>query len=103
MSGSTTAPSTRRIVVGNSEKGEAVVTSDEEINAVSRGLGPGITGSEIWSTNSMPVDPSEAGEAAQRQGFIKHYNDYNYVGSGAGSTFRITRWEPGHAIFTHRT
>ena len=94
---------TRRVVVGNSTSGEAIVISDEEVKAVSRGLGPGITGSEIWSTDSMPVDPSTAGEVSQRQGFIKHYNEYNYVGSGQGTTFRITRWEPGHARFTHRT
>ena len=94
---------TRRVVIGNSAAGEAVVLTDEPIEAVSRGLGHGIVGSEMWSTEATPVDASEAGEAAQRQGFVKHYNNYNYVGSGQGTTFRITRWEPGHARFTHRT
>jgi len=48
----------------------------------------------------MPVDNSAAAAAAQRAGFIKQYN---YVGSGEGSVFRITEWAPGHARFTHRT
>lgn len=95
--------STRRVVAGNSADGKAIVLSDEELPVVSRGLGPGISGSEIWSTDSMPVDPSKASEVFQRHGFLKHFNNYNYVGSGQGTTFRITRWEPGHAIFTHRT
>lgn len=95
--------STRRVVAGNSPTGESIVISDEELQVVSRGLGEGINGSEIWLTDSMPADASSAGEAAQRQGFIKHYNDYNYVGSGQGSTSRITGWEPGHALFRHRT
>ena len=95
--------STRRVIVGNSEKGDALLIADETIEAVSRGLGEGITDSEMWSTDAMPVDASEAGEASQREGFLKHYNEFDYVGSGAGTTFRITRWEPGHARFTHRT
>jgi uncharacterized cupin superfamily protein len=48
----------------------------------------------------MPVDNSEEAAVAQRAGFVKRYN---YVGTGEGTTFRITEWAPGHARFTHRT
>lgn len=93
----------RRVVAGNNEAGAAVVISDEVIPAVSRGVGRNITGSEMWSTDAMPVDNSADAEIKQRKGYIKVYNDYNYVGSGQGTTFRITHWEPGHALFPHRT
>lgn len=90
----------RRIVTGHDAKGKAVVASDERLTAVSRRIGANITGCEIWSTDRMPVDNSEAAAAAQRAGFVKRYN---YVGTGEGTTFRITEWAPGHARFTHRT
>jgi quercetin dioxygenase-like cupin family protein len=90
----------RRIVTGHDEFGKGIVASDEELTAVSRGLGPGISGCEIWSTNSMPGDNSMEAEAAQRAGFVKKYN---YVGSGQGTTVRIVEWASGHAMFPHRT
>jgi quercetin dioxygenase-like cupin family protein len=90
----------RRIVTGHDEFGKGIVASDEDLTAVSRGLGPGISGCEIWSTNSMPVDNSMEAEAAQRAGFVKKYN---YVGSGQGTTVRIVEWASGHAMFPHRT
>ena len=90
----------RRIVTGHDAKGKAVVATDERITAVSRRIGKNITGCEMWSTDQMPVDNSEEAAAAQRAGFIKRYN---YVGTGQGTSFRITEWAPGHARFTHRT
>jgi hypothetical protein len=63
----------RRIVTGHDEFGKGIVVSDEELTAVSRGLGAGISGCEIWSTNSMPVDNSMEADAAQRAGFVKKY------------------------------
>ena len=90
----------RRIVTGHDANGKAVVASDERITAVSRRIGKNITGCEMWSTDRMPVDNSEAAAAAQRAGFVKRYN---YVGTGQGTTFRITEWAPGHSRFTHRT
>jgi uncharacterized cupin superfamily protein len=90
----------RRIVTGHDANGKAVVASDDRITAVSRKIGKNITGSEMWSTDRMPVDNSEAAAAAQRTGYVKRYN---YVGTGQGTTFRITEWAPGHARFTHRT
>jgi len=90
----------RRIVTGHDAKGKAVVTTDEVLTAVPRRIGANITGCEIWSTDRMPVDNSQAADAAQRAGFVKRYN---YVGSGGGTTCRITELAPGHARFTHRT
>jgi uncharacterized cupin superfamily protein len=90
----------RRIVTGHDANGKAVVASDERITAVSRRIGKNITGCEMWSTDRMPVDNSEAAAPAQRAGYVKRYN---YVGTGQGTTFRITEWAPGHARFTHRT
>jgi mannose-6-phosphate isomerase-like protein (cupin superfamily) len=90
----------RRIVTGHDANGKAVVASDERLSAVSRRIGANITGCEMWSTDRMPVDNSEEAAAAQRAGFVKRYN---YVGTGQGTTFRITEWAPGHARFTHRT
>jgi uncharacterized cupin superfamily protein len=90
----------RRIITGHDANGKAVVAGDERLTAVSRRIGAHITGCEIWSTDRMPVDNSEAAGAAQRAGFVKRYN---YVGTGEGTTFRITEWAPGHARFTHRT
>jgi quercetin dioxygenase-like cupin family protein len=93
----------RRVVTGHDENGNAVVVSDERLTAVSRGEGASISGCEMWSTNRMPIDNSAAADAAQRAGFINHYIHANYVGTGAGTTFRITEFAPGHARFTHRT
>jgi quercetin dioxygenase-like cupin family protein len=93
----------RRVVTGHDENGDAVVVSDERLTAVSRGLGAGISGCEMWSTNRMPIDNSAAADAAQRTGFVSHYIHANYVGTGAGTTFRINEFAPGHARFTHRT
>ena len=90
----------RRIVTGHNEFGMGIVVSDEKLSAVSRGLGANISGCEIWSTNSMPVDNSMEAETAQRAGFVKKYN---YVGSGQGTTVRIVEWAPGHGMFWHRT
>ena len=93
----------RRLVVANDQNGAGVITSDETLAAVSRGIGKGVTGTELWSTNAMPVDNSVEADEAQRRGYIKVYNEYNYVGNGRGTTFRITEWAPGHPRFTHRT
>jgi quercetin dioxygenase-like cupin family protein len=90
----------RRIVTGHDVNGKAVVRSDETLRAVPRLNRPQISGCEIWSTESMPVDNSEAAAAAQRDGFVKRYN---YVGSGAGTVIRVTEFAPGAPIFMHRT
>jgi quercetin dioxygenase-like cupin family protein len=90
----------RRIVTGHDANGKAVVTSDERLAAVGRAGRPTVSGCEIWSTDAMPVDNSDAAEAAQRHGFVKRYN---YVGTGQGTVVRITQLEPGSPKFMHRT
>jgi quercetin dioxygenase-like cupin family protein len=90
----------RRIVTGHDAAGKAIVTSDERMAGTSR---PGRGGSarcEIWSTDRMPVDNSDAAEAVQRQGFVVRHN---YVGSGQGTVVRITEFAPGSPKFMHRT
>lgn len=90
----------RRIVTGHDANGKAVVVSDERLSAVPRRIGGQITGCEIWSTDRMPVDNSREADASQRAGFV---TKHNYVGSGEGTTCRITEFAPGHGRFPHRT
>src|SRR6202046_332986 len=92
----------RRIVTGHNVSGKAIVKTDEQVIAVSR-VAAGISGCEIWSTDRMPIDNSAAADAAQRTGFVTQYNQYNYVGTGRGTTFRMNEFAPGCARFTHRT
>src|SRR5215471_6425326 len=84
----------RRIVTGHDANGKAVIKTDERLPAVSRLGRPHIAGCEIWSTDRMPADNSEASEAAQRKGFVTRYN---YVGTGQGTVIRITEFAPRRA------
>jgi quercetin dioxygenase-like cupin family protein len=90
----------RRIVTGHDAYGKAIVHTDERLTGVTRAGRTGIAGCEIWSTDRMPVDNSDAAEIAQRQGFVRRYN---YVGSGQGTVVRITEFAPGAPKFMHRT
>ena len=90
----------RRIVTGHDANGKAVVKTDERLPAVSRLGRPHIAGCEIWSTDRMPADNSDAADAAQRKGFVTRYN---YVGTGQGTVIRITEFAPGAPTFMHRT
>ena len=90
----------RRIVTGHDNNGKAIIRTDERLPAVSRLGRPHIAGCEIWSTDRMPADNSEAAEAAQRKGFVTRYN---YVGTGQGTVIRITEFAPGAPKFMHRT
>jgi quercetin dioxygenase-like cupin family protein len=90
----------RRIVTGHNADGKAVVASDERLRAVPRLNRPHISGCEIWSTDSMPVDNSDQAAAPQRAGFVKRYN---YVGTGEGTVIRVTEFAPGAPKFMHRT
>ncbi|MGA3400659.1 MAG: cupin domain-containing protein [Acetobacteraceae bacterium] len=87
----------RRIVTGHDANGKAIVTTDERLTATS---GPGRARCEIWSTDRMPVDNSDAAEAAQRQGFVVRHN---YVGSGQGTVVRVVEFAAGSPKFMHRT
>jgi uncharacterized cupin superfamily protein len=90
----------RRVVTGHDANGKAIVSTDERLTAVTRPGRTGIAGCEIWSTDRMPVDNSDAAAIAQRQGFVRRYN---YVGSGQGTVVRITEFAPGSPKFMHRT
>ena len=90
----------RRIVTGHDSNGKAIVATDERMTGVSAAARPYISRCEIWSTDKMPVDNSEAAAAAQRNGFVVRHN---YVGSGQGSVIRITEFAPGAPKFMHRT
>ena len=90
----------RRIVTGHDDNGKAIVASDERMTGVSGRGRAYISRCEIWSTDKMPVDNSEAAAAAQRNGFVVRHN---YVGSGQGSVIRITEFAPGAPKFMHRT
>src|SRR5205085_6830258 len=79
---------------------KAIVGSDEGMRGVRAPAGPYISRCEIWSTDEMPVDNSEAAAAAQRKGFVVRHN---YVGSGQGTVVRITEFAPGAPKFMHRT
>ena len=90
----------RRIVTGHDDRGKAVVASDERIAGTIAPRRPYISRVEVWSTDKMPVDNSEAAAAAQRRG---HVVRHNYVGSGEGTVVRITEFAPGAPKFMHRT
>ncbi len=90
----------RRIVTGHDAAGHAVVASDERMTGASRPGRAGIDRCEIWSTDAMPVDNSDAAAARQRQGFVVRHN---YVGSGQGTVMRIVEFAPGSPKFMHRT
>jgi quercetin dioxygenase-like cupin family protein len=90
----------RRIVTGHDAAGKAVVASDERMIATTRPGRAGIARCEIWSTDRMPVDNSDAAAAEQRKGFVVRHN---YVGSGQGTVVRITEFAPGSPKFMHRT
>ena len=90
----------RRIVTGHDANGKAIVQTDERLHGRSRAGRAGIQGCEIWSTDRMPVDNSDAAAVAQREGLVKRYN---YVGSGQGTVVRITEFAPGSPKFMHRT
>ena len=90
----------RRIVTGHDANGKAIVATDERIAGTSAPNRPYINRVEIWSTDKMPVDNSEAAAAAQRHGFVVRHN---YVGSGQGSVIRITEFASGVPKFMHRT
>jgi len=90
----------RRIVTGHDRAGKAIVASDERMTASTRPGRAGIARCEVWSTDRMPVDNSEAAAAAQRAGFVVRHN---YVGSGQGTVVRVVEFAPGAPKFMHRT
>jgi len=68
--------------------------------APARRGGAGISRVDVWSTDKMPIDNSDAAAELQRKGFVVRHN---YVGSGQGSVCRVVEFAPGGAKFMHRT
>ncbi len=90
----------RRIVTGHDTSGRAIVASDERLPASTRPGRAGIARCEVWSSDGMPVDLSDAAAEKQRQGFVVRHN---YVGSGQGTVIRVVEFSPGGPKFMHRT
>jgi quercetin dioxygenase-like cupin family protein len=87
----------RRIVTGHDASGKAIVASDERLTA---STGPGRARCEVWSSDGMPVDLSDAAAEKQKQGFVVRHN---YVGSGQGTVVRVVEFVPGAPGFMPRT
>ena len=90
----------RRIVTGHDSQGKAVVATDERLAGTSAAGRAGISRVDVWSTDKMPIDNSDAAAELQRKGFVVRHN---YVGSGQGSVCRVVEFAPGAAKFMHRT
>src|SRR5215470_17602433 len=96
----TMALEVRRIVTGHDSQGKAVVATDERLAGTGAAGRAGISRVDVWSTDKMPIDNSDAAAELQRKGFVVRHN---YVGSGQGSVCRVVEFAPGGAKFMHRT
>src|SRR5262244_187238 len=76
----------RRIVTGHDSQGKAVVATDERLAGTGAAGRAGISRVDVWSTDKMPIDNSDAAAELQRKGFVVRHN---YVGSGQGSVCRV--------------
>src|ERR1700745_1957819 len=85
----------RRIATGHDSQGTAAPLAGP--GAAGR---PGIWRVDVWSTDKMPIDNSDAAAELQRKGFVVRHN---YVGSGQGSVCRVVGFAPGGAKFMHLT
>ena len=92
----------RRVVVTHDPNGQSVVTSDDVAAVAPIRPGSGIAGRELWVTDAMPVDNSDAAADEQAAGSLDRYSNL-FVGNGQGSAFRVTEFAPGHPVVAHRT
>jgi quercetin dioxygenase-like cupin family protein len=90
----------RRIVTGHDASGKAIVASDQRLPASTRPGRAGIARCDVWSSDGMPVDLSDAAAEKQKQGLVVRHN---YVGSGQGTVVRVVEFAPGAPKFMHRT
>src|ERR1700738_3243105 len=90
----------RRIVTGHDSQGRPVVATDERLAAPGAAGRAGISRVDVWSTDKMPIDNSDAAAELQRKGFVVRHN---YVGSGQGSVCRVGAFAPGGAKFMPRS
>jgi quercetin dioxygenase-like cupin family protein len=90
----------RRIVTGHDSQGKAVVATDERLAGTGAAGRAGISRVDVWSTDKMPIDNSDAAAELQRKGFVVRHN---YVGTGGGNVCRVVEFPPGGPKFMHRT
>jgi quercetin dioxygenase-like cupin family protein len=83
----------RRVVTGHDDKGRAVVLIDETTPNVTEGR-PGISVSNVWTTQGFPVDNDGHDDAGQRRVGTTLEN---------GTVFRLLEIAPGAAPRNHRT
>ena len=58
----------RRIVTGHDSQGKAVVATDERLAGTGAAGRAGISRVDVWSTDKMPIDNSDAAAELQRKG-----------------------------------
>ena len=80
----------RRIVTGHDSQGKAVVATDERLAGTGAAGRAGISRVDVWSTDKMPIDNSDAAAELQRKGFVVRHN---YVGSGKAA---CVGWSSSH-------
>src|SRR5215469_3618383 len=64
----------RRIVTGHDSQGKAVVATDERLTGTGAAGRAGISRVDVWSTDKMPIDNSDAAAELQRKGFVVRQN-----------------------------
>ena len=82
----------RRVVTGKDNSGKAIVAIDGVATRVHQRTQLGVTNCLLWATNSIPVQLSQAGDAADQEiGIVPERN---------GTIFRMIQFEPQKDIQT---
>jgi mannose-6-phosphate isomerase-like protein (cupin superfamily) len=89
----TTPLQIRRVVTGHDAQGKAIVAIDEIAQNVVQSR-QGANAAVIWTTESLPADNTEAGDAGQRK---------TGTTLPGGSVFRVVKFFPGVVPRMHRT
>ncbi|HEY2054623.1 MAG TPA: cupin domain-containing protein [Solirubrobacterales bacterium] len=94
------SPQIRRIVTGHDDKGAAVYIEDALMDPAPLREDSQTEAAffNVWTTDSMPVDNTDATLAVQREG-----SETTFRGTGKGSVLRIGILEPGTRSPMHRT
>ena len=87
-------PIVRRIITGHDDKGKAIVKIDETCSHFRDGR-PGAKVCNIWTTDTVPADNSDADDKGKREGKFTMIEN--------GSVFRIIEFRPGVEERIHRT
>ena len=88
----------RRIVTGHDLQGTAVVATDERLAGTGAAGRAGIPRVDVWSTDKMPIDNSDAAAELQRKGFVVRHNS----GDVAPRTERASPWSSRKAARSRR-